>query len=107
MIDLAADLRTALRQCRRRPALPLAVVATLTAGLGAAIAVFAVAWAVVWRPLDVPEPQRLVWIQSQSAQDVDGSSPGAALTWQAEARTLDALAAIRLISTAARVAGRA
>ena len=87
MPDLAADLRTALRQCRRRPALPLAVVATLTAGLGAAIAVFAVAWAVVWRPLDVPAPQRLVWIESQSAQDVDGSSPGAALTWQAEART--------------------
>ena len=100
MIDLAADLRTALRQCRRRPALPLAVVATLTAGLGAAIAVFAVAWAVVWRPLDVPEPQRLVWIQSQSAQDVDGSSPGAALTWQAEARTLDALAAIRPVAGA-------
>ena len=98
MTDLAADLRTALRQCRRRPALPLAVVATLTAGLGAAIAVFAVAWAVVWRPLDVPNPHRLVWIESQSAQDVDGSSPGAALTWQGQARTLDALAAARAVT---------
>ena len=101
MTDLAADLRAALRQCRRRPMLPLAVVATLTAGLGAAIAVFAVAWAVVWRPLDVPEPARLVWIESQSAaQHVDGSSPGAALTWQTEARTLDALAAVRPVAGA-------
>ena len=101
MTDLVADVRTAIRQCRRRPVLPLAVVATLTAGLGAAIAVFAVTWAVVWRPLDVPEPRRLVWIASQStAQDIDGSSPGAALTWQAEARTLDALAAVRSVAGA-------
>ena len=98
MIDLTADIRTALRQWMRRPTLPFTVVATLTAGLGAAIAVFAVAWAVVWRPLDVPQPQRLVWIESQSATEADGSSPGAALTWQDEALTLDGLAAIRPVA---------
>ena len=100
MTDLTADLRLALRQWLRRPLLPTAVVLTLTAGLGAAIAVFAVAWAVVWRPLDVPAPERLVWIASVSAGQADGSSPGAALTWQAEARTLDALAAVRPVAGA-------
>lgn len=100
MTDLSADLRTAVRQWTRRPLLPTAVVLTLTAGLGAAIAVFAVAWAVVWRPLDVPSPERLVWIESASAGETDGSSPGAALIWQAEARTLDSLAAIRPVAGA-------
>lgn len=100
MTDLAADLRTALRQWTRRPLLPSAVVLTLTAGLGAAIAVFAVVWAVVWRPLDVPAPDRLVWIESESAGDADGSSPGAALTWESDARTLDSLAAIRPVAGA-------
>ncbi len=100
MTDLAADLRTALRQWTRRPLLPSAVVLTLTAGLGAAIAVFAVVWAVVWRPLDVPAPDRLVWIESVSAGDADSSSPGAALSWQADARSLDALAAIRQVAGA-------
>lgn len=100
MTDLSTDLRIALRQWLRRPLLPTAVVTTLTAGLGAAIAVFAVAWAVVWRPLDVPAPERLVWIASVSAGEADGSSPGAALTWQADARTLDALAAVRHVAGA-------
>lgn len=100
MTDLSADLRLALRQWLRRPLLPTAVVLTLTAGLGAAIAVFAVAWAVVWRPLDLPAPERLAWIASVSAGDADGSSPGAALTWQTDARTLDALAAVRHVAGA-------
>ncbi len=98
MSDLAADIRTTLRQWTRRPTLPLTVAVTLTAGLGAAIAVFAVAWAVVWRQLDAPDPQRLVWIEAQSAKEAGASSPGAALTWQAEARTLEALAAIRSVA---------
>lgn len=100
MIDLLDDVRLALRQWARRPLLPAAVVMTLTAGLGAALAVFAVAWAVVWRPLDVAEPQRLVWIESVSAGDADGSSPGAALTWQADARTVDGVAMMRPVAGA-------
>ena len=98
MTDLWIDVRIALRQWKRRPGLPLAVVLTLTAGLGVAIGVFAVAWAVVWRPFDAPEPQRLVWIESQSAGKAGGSSPGAALTWQADARTLDGLAVARTVA---------
>lgn len=69
MTDLAVELRTALRQWRRRPVLPITVVVTLSAGLGAAIAVFAIAGAVVWRPLDAPDPDRLAWIAAQSVKD--------------------------------------
>lgn len=98
MQNLLADVRAAIRQWVRRPALPLAVVATLTAGLGIAIGVFAIAWTVVWRPLEVPEPERLVWIESQSANQADSSSPGATLAWQADARTLDGIGASRLVA---------
>lgn len=95
MTDLVADLRTALRQWTRRPLLPATAAVTLATGLGAATAVFAVAWAVVWRPLDVVGPDRLVWIDAVSAGEAQASSPGATLTWQAEARTIDALGAVR------------
>lgn len=100
MPDLADDLRLAVRHWIRRPWLPTAVVAILAAGLGAALAVFAVAWAVVWRPFDAPQPHQLVWVESASSGEADGSSPGAALTWQAEARTLDGVVAIRSVAGA-------
>ena len=95
MSHLALDLRLAWRHWTRRPVLPAAVVVTLTVGLGLALAVFAIVWAVVWRPLDLPDADRLVWIASASRGSTDGVSPGAALTWRDEARSLDALAAIR------------
>lgn len=97
MSDLALDLRLAWRHWTRRPLLPSAVALMLTAGLGLALAVFAVAWAVVWRPLDVPQADRLVWIASESRGSADGVSPGAALTWSAEAGTLDRVAAMRAV----------
>ena len=74
------------------------MVFTLAAGIGVAVGVFAVAWAVVWRPLDAPEQQRLVWIESQSAGETDGSSPGAVLTWKDGSRTLQTLAAYRAVA---------
>lgn len=95
MSALALDLRLAWRHWTRRPLLPTAVVLTLTAGLGLALAVFTIAWAVVWRPLDVAQSARLVWIASDSRGSADGVSPGAALTWRDDARTLDAVAAMR------------
>ena len=97
MSDLALDLRLAWRHWTRRPLLPSAVVLTLTAGLGLALAVFAIAWAVVWRPLDIAGSARLVWITSDARGSADGVSPGAALTWRDDARTLDAVAAMRAV----------
>lgn len=112
MTDLVFDIRLAWRQWRRRPVLPTAIVVTLALGLGLSLAAFAVTWAVVWRPLDVEAADRLVWIASDARGESGAVSPGAALTWQAESRTLEGLAAIRnvvgALTTAAgteRVAG--
>jgi hypothetical protein len=57
MTDIFGELRVAFRQWRRRPLVPLTIILTLTAGMGAAVAVFAVAWAVLWRPIDAPAPE--------------------------------------------------
>lgn len=100
MTDLVLDLRIAWRQWVRRPVLPSAIVLTLAAGLGLALAAFAVTWAVVWKPLEIADADRLVWIASESSAGADASSPGAALTWQADARTLDGLVAIRPVTGA-------
>ncbi|MEZ5417722.1 MAG: ADOP family duplicated permease [Vicinamibacterales bacterium] len=97
---LRHDLHHALRHWMRRPVMPAAVVLTLAGGLGVALAVFTLAWSVVWRPLDVPEPSRLVWVESVSGADVGRVSPGALLTWQADARTVAALAAVRPVTAA-------
>jgi putative ABC transport system permease protein len=85
--DLFLDIRMALRAWRRRPGLISAVVVTLTAGLGAAIGVFSITYAVLWRPIDVPDPDNVVTVRTVDKGVAGASSPGAALTWQARART--------------------
>ena len=100
MSDFLSELRVAFRQWRRRPILPLTIVLTLTAGLGAATAVFAVSWAVLWRPIDAPAPDQLVWVEAQSRETTGQSSPGAFAAWQSNTNTFTALAAIRPVSGA-------
>ncbi len=61
MIDLLrTDVRHALRWLRKSPAFTLVAVASLAAGIGFNTAVFAVADAVLFRPLPVAQPDRLV-----------------------------------------------
>jgi putative ABC transport system permease protein len=55
-----ADLRYALRTLRRAPGFTLIAVLTLTLGIGAATAVFAVADGAILRPFPYPDMQRLV-----------------------------------------------
>ena len=100
MSDLLGELRVAFRQWRRRPLVPLTIIVTLTAGMGAATAVFAVTWAVLWKPIDAPAPEQLVWIEAQSRNTTGQSSPGAYSEWQSTSRTFADLAAIRPVSGA-------
>lgn len=60
MDHLRQDVRFALRLLFRTPLLTTAIVSTLALGIGGASAVFSLVHAVVLRPLDYREPDRLV-----------------------------------------------
>src|SRR5271169_2287488 len=56
------DLRYALRMLRRNPSFTLIAVLTLGAGIGVNTAVFTAFNAVALRPLDVPDPDRVLQV---------------------------------------------
>jgi predicted permease len=61
--NLLQDLRFALRQMRRSPGFALTAVLTLALGIAANVIVLGVLQALVLRPLDVPQPDRLLQLQ--------------------------------------------
>jgi len=58
--DLAADLRYALRTCRRTPAFTLTAVLSLALGIGGASAIYTALDALLWKPVPVAHPEELV-----------------------------------------------
>jgi hypothetical protein len=58
--DLAVDLRYAFRAFRRSPSFILTAVLSLALGIGASSTIFTALDAVLWRPLPVADPNRLV-----------------------------------------------
>lgn len=60
MRSLASDLRFAVRMLRRSPGATLAAVVVMALGIGASTAIFSLANALLLRPLDVTQPERLV-----------------------------------------------
>lgn len=98
MTAILRDVRVALRQWRRHPGVAVTTILTLSVAIAAVTSTFAVAWAVLWRPLPVPEPDRLVWIEAQSRDGAGQSSPGAFAAYESSARTLEAVAAVRPVS---------
>jgi len=57
--DAAADVRYACRQLRRRPILAAVAVLSLALGIGANTAIFSLMEAAIWKPIAVPNPDRL------------------------------------------------
>lgn len=58
--DLASDLRYTVRASRRSPAFTLTAVLSLALGIGGTTAIFTALEAVLWKPLPVEDPNRLV-----------------------------------------------
>src|SRR2546427_1172141 len=71
---LLSDLRYTIRTLVKAPAFTLAAIAALTVGIGANTAIFSVVNAVLLKPIDAPDPDRLVFFMNTSPQ---GSGPAA------------------------------
>jgi len=79
--DLVADLRYACRQLRRAPAFSAVAILSLALGIGANTAIFSLLEAAVWKPIPVPDPERLAlfsWVSGP--REVMNSSWG---NWRA------------------------
>ncbi len=89
------DLRYSIRQLAKSPGFTAIVVVTLALGVGACTAIFSVAYGVLLRPLDYPDPDRLVAVkETQLPQFPEFSvSPPNFLDWQRQATSFRALAA--------------
>jgi putative ABC transport system permease protein len=64
--DASSDVRFAFRSFRRNPGFAAATVTILGIGIGAVSLMFSTFNAAVLRPLPFPEPDRLVWVWSNS-----------------------------------------
>jgi len=69
--DLFADLRFAARTFRRSPTFTITAVLSLALGIGANSAIFTALDTVLWKPLPVQDPHRLVRLLATRAKDQD------------------------------------
>ena len=93
------DLSDFLRQTRRSVGFAAVAVLTLALGIGATVAIFTVANAVLLRPLPFPDPDRIVAIAHRApglTQTVLQSSSGLIAYYRESARTLTRMAGFRM-----------
>jgi putative ABC transport system permease protein len=98
---LRQDLRFATRTLTRTPALSLTVMLVAALGIGATTAAFTLADHVLIRPLPFPESDRLVKMWQAADRGRGGAwelSPGNYRDWEAQATSLDGMAAFTTTS---------
>lgn len=96
MDTLIKDLRYGLRSFLKRPGFLVIAVATLAIGIGATTAMFTVVNSVLLRPLQFPEPERIVLFEGvnprQGITASNMSVPDIA-DWQTQSQSFDQIAA--------------
>ena len=89
------QLGVTVRGFRRRPAMALTIIATLTLCIGANTAIFSAVDTLLLRPLPYPAADRLVAIHETNVKQLGAEglvAPVRAADWASAARTLDAIA---------------
>ncbi len=89
------DLRYALRQLIKAPSFTIIAILTLALGIGACTAIFSVVKVVLLRPLDYPEPGRIVIIRETNLPQFPefSVSPPNYLDWEKQTKSYEYLAA--------------
>ena len=95
---LLQDLRYALRMLRKNPGFTAVAVLTLALGIGANAAIFSVVNAVLLRPLQYPEPDRIVQLMVVSPPWAPGRSDNSAsipvfMVWREQTQAFRDIAA--------------
>lgn len=97
--DLFRDGHFAARGFRRSPGFALFAAATLALGIGVTTSVFSVADALLLRPLQLRDPDRLVRVHSTELGEPENPVAGATyLDWREGAHSFEGLAGFRRIS---------
>lgn len=74
-IDIAVrDVRHAFRMLLAKPLFSATIIASLSLGIGANVAIFSLMRVALWKPLAVAHPERIVHLERVSPADPDGGS---------------------------------
>src|SRR5205823_1700442 len=89
------DFRDALRQLIKAPSFTIVAILTLALGIGACTAIFSVVNVVLLRPLDYPDPDRIVVIRETNLPKFPefSVSPPNYLDWEKQTKSYESLAA--------------
>ena len=83
MENLIKDIRYGVRSFLKRPGFLVIAVSTLALGIGATTAMFTVVNSVLLRPLQFPEPERIVLLEGvDAAAGNDEEAARRCLTWR-------------------------
>jgi putative ABC transport system permease protein len=104
---MMTDLRYALRQLVKSPGFTAIAILTLALGIGACTAIFSVINTVLLRPLDYPDPSRLVVMrETQLPQFPEFSvSPPNYLDWEKQTKSYEHIAAYTMSGAGLNLTG--